>query len=405
MKPINVKARLSQLFCIILILSGCSYDEPPLVYDPNPQMTPTPVITRVEPQGAAFAGLTEITLVGDNFSPVMEQNVVYFNNEKGQIKSATKTEIKVVPPNLIDDNVTIKVVVSGALAIAQFSPYNLKEISSEYGGFNDLDEVFSLAMDADENLYVQLRQDRLVIKITPDGQELPFSTLSFPKASDMSIGPGGYLYLIQSNSTNLVRIGPGGGNAEPFATLPGRCSFFDFDANRNILIAGRNTGIYAVSTGGAITTTGQFTTFDIKAVRVFNGFAYVAAAYTGTSPSIPKNGVWRSQILSAIGELGAPELVFDWAQAGEFATSTLNTITFSQDGELYAGSTYKDPILIVRPDQSFEALYKSILKPSTLQMVWGNGNYLYVNRGGTPEMRRVIRIDMGKPGAPYYGRE
>jgi hypothetical protein len=38
-------------------------------------------------------------------------------------------------------------------------------------------------------------------------------------------------------------------------------------------------------------------------------------------------------------------------------------------------------------------------------MIWGNGNYLYINRGGTPEIRRVIRIDMGKPGAPYYGRE
>jgi hypothetical protein len=39
-------------------------------------------------------------------------------------------------------------------------------------------------------------------------------------------------------------------------------------------------------------------------------------------------------------------------------------------------------------------------------LVWGNGDYLYMNRGSTrPENRRVYRIDMGKRGAPYHGRK
>lgn len=400
--------RLSPLLLIfITALSACnSYDDPPLVFDPNPPAAPAPVISRIEPAGAAFAGLTEVTIIGDNFSPVMENNIVYFNSQTGVIKSASKTEIKVVPPNLIDASVTIKVVVNSAVVIAQFSPYNLKEISSEYGGFGNLDEVFSIAVDANENVYAQMRQGRAVLKVTPDGQQTPFSILTFPKASDISIGPGGYLYLQQSNSTNLFRIPPSGGDAALFATLPGRCSFFDFDVNDNVMIAGRNTGIYAVNTAGVVTTTGQLTAFDIKYVRVYNGYVYVAATYTGTDPAIADNAIWRSQILSADGALAAPELVIDWAQSGEFASATINAITFSQDGDLYVGTNYTDPIAIVRSNQLVEALYKGVLKPNPLHMVWGNGNYLFVNRGSTvSQIRRLIRIDMGKPGAPYYGRD
>jgi len=398
---------LPLLLVLVTALSACNnYDDPPLVFDPNPPATPAPVISRVEPAGAAFAGLTEITITGDNFSPVKENNIVYFNSRTGEIKSASKTEIKVVPPNLVGANVTIKVLVNGALVIAQFSPYNLKEISSEYGGFGDLDEVFSIAVDANEVVYAQMRQGRAVLKVTPDGQRTPFSVLTFPKASDISVGPGGYLYLQQSNSTSLFRIPPAGGDAALFATLPLRCSFFDFDVNDNIMIAGRNTGIYAVSTAGVVTTTGQFTAFDIKYVRVYNGYVYVAATYTGTDPAVADNAIWRSQILSATGALGAPELVIDWAASGEFAGATINAITFSQDGDLYVGTNYADPIAIIRANQPVEALYKGVLKPNPLHMVWGNGNYLFVNRGSTDsQIRRLIRIDMGKPGAPYYGRD
>ncbi|MDZ7290444.1 MAG: IPT/TIG domain-containing protein [candidate division KSB1 bacterium] len=406
MNRINLKHGLALgVGLLLIVLLGCEkFDNPPAVFNPNEQGRPSPVITGVEPAGAAFAGLTEVKLIGDNFSPVLEENVVYFGNKPGEVKSASKTEIKVIPPKLIADALTIKVVVAGALGIAQFSPYKLKDVSSEYGNFGNLDQVYAIALDANENLYAHLKAGSVVVKVSPAGAKTEFGKASFPQALEMHIGPGGYLYLHRSLG-NLFRIGPGGGDAQLFSTLPVRTATFDFDANGNILAAGNKSGIYVVDPNGTPTSTGKFLAFDVKSLRVFNGFVYVLALYTGTDPSIPKSGIWRSQILSA-STLGNEELVFDWSKSGDFAKAKFFAMTFSQDGEIYVGTNNADAILLIRPDGSSQALYKGLINPDATHLVWGNGDFLYQNRGSDkPENRRVIRIDMGKKGAPYYGRK
>ncbi|MGH7596749.1 MAG: IPT/TIG domain-containing protein [bacterium] len=408
MTRINFKNCLSLLLYQLLILvSACSYDEAPLVFDPNAQSNAAPMISRVEPQSAAFAGFTEIRIVGDNFSTRTADNVVYFGNEKAQIISVAKTEIKVIPPNLIAENLAIKVVVAGAVTIAEFKPYNLKSISVEYGNFTDLDLVYALAVDANENVYADLRGVgvvSIVLKITPQGDKTEFGRTNFPQAIEMHVGPGGELYLHRSLG-NLFKIGAGGGDSQPFSTLPSRTFAFDFDANGNIFAAGNRSGAFMVNASGAPANTGRFPAYDVRALRVFNGYVYVAALYLGTDPVIPKSGIWRSQILSAAGNLGNEELVFDWANSGEFAGARFFALTFSQDGEIYVGTNHTDPILRIRTDGSSEAVYKGLLKPDAAHLVWGNGDFLYMNRGSTvASNRRVLRIDMGKKGAPYHGR-
>src|SRR5574341_780489 len=395
MQKIKMKRHIGLL--LGLLLAACeSYKDTPLVYDPNAPSGATPVIRSLEPQGAAFAGYTEVRLIGENFSPRMEDNVVYFGAEKAELKSASATELRVIPPNLVAENLTVKVVVANALAIAQFSPYNLKSVSSEYGGFTDLDLVYSLALDANENLYADLRGQgaaSVVYKITPQGEKTEFGRTDFPQAIEMHIGPGVELYLHRSLG-NLFKIGAGGGGSQPFATLPSRTASFDFDANGNIFAAGNRSGMFVVNSGGAPAATGKFLAFDVRSVRIFNDFVYAAALYAGTDPTIPKSGIWRSQILSATGNLGNEELVFNWLNSGEFATKRFFAITFSQDGEIYVGTNHTDPLLRILPNGSAETVYKGLLKPDATHIVWGNGDFLYMNRGSTlPANRGVIRID------------
>jgi len=283
----QIKNRLGLFRCHLLLIAAfvaCSYDEPPLVFDPSAPGNAAPKINSVEPQGAAFAGFTEIKIAGDNFSARLGDNLVYFGNEKGQITSVSKTEIKVISPNRIEDNLTIKVVVAGALAIAQFSPYQLKAVSTEYGNFTNLDQVFAIAVDANENLYAHMRTGSVsvVVKVAPDGAKTEFGRTPFPQALEMQIGPGVNLYLHRSLG-NLFRIGAGGGEAQPFATLPARTATFDFDANGNIFAAGNRSGVFAVSSGGEPTATNKFLAYDVRTVRVFNDYVYVAALFSMAS--------------------------------------------------------------------------------------------------------------------------
>ena len=79
------------------------------------------------------------------------------------------------------------------------------------------------------------------------------------------------------------------------------------------------------------------------------------------------------------------------------------SITFSKDGEMYIGTNLADPILIMK-NGTLEPLYPGILTPTVGNLVWGEGNYLYATVIDAQGSTRLIRIDVGKPGAPYFGR-
>ena len=401
---------LRWLSSLALLLAACrSFDEPALIYDPNAPSAAAPAISSVDPAEAAFAGYTEVRLTGNNFAARMQDNAVYFGTQPGQITSASANEITVIPPNMVAENLSIKVVVAGALEIAQFSPYSLKAVVAEYGDFTDLENVFALAVDLNENLYAHYRvigaSRSYVAKITPQGEKDDDygTTSAFPQAREMRIGPGGELYL-QRSLGNLFKIGASGGEAQLFATFPATVTF-DFDENGNIFAAGNRSGVFAVSPAGVPTNTGRFSVYDVRSLRVFEGAVQVAALYMGTDASIPRAGIWRAPITSATGTLGNEELVFDWATSGEFAAAQFFALTFAQDREIYAGTNNINPILRLKPDGSSAALYSGLLGADATHIVWGNGDYLYMNRGNrVASNRRVYRIDMGKKGAPYYGR-
>ncbi len=396
------------LWVFLIIITGCEYKIPQAIWQPQGKGTPNPIISQVDPPRWAFAGVTSIKITGQNFSENVENNSVYFNNKRGTILSCTPTEILVKAPylkELIKDSLKIQISVEKAYLPAIYFPYQLKEASVLYGDFDShLDVIFSIAVDANEDVYAMMK-GKTVVKISPNGtKDEEWGSTVFPKASQMRVGPDGYLYLQRSNNQSLYRIAPEGGKTVEWVKVDKKVRFFDFDEYHNIYLGGTVSGIFVVYPDGTYKATNMYEDYDIKAIRVYDNYLYVLAYYKGSDINIPSRGIWRSRISDAQGNLTNPELVVDWSTTGNYAAVEFYDLTFASDGDMYVGTAYRDPILVVHPDGSTEPLYPGTLIPDADQLVWGNANYMYVNRTGSSEIRNLVRIDMNKEGAIYYGR-
>jgi hypothetical protein len=398
-------------FCLFLLiilgflLSGCDYDTPPSLWDPAQKSPATPVILSVEPGDGALSGISKILIKGENFSATPGYNVVYFNKTEGQVIAESATQLTVIPPDIDGDSISIKVVVKTARQIASFSPYRLIKA---YFDVIPGEQVYSMTMDRAENLYVHAK-NKIINKITPDLQMTQYATTSFSKSSYMHMGPGGFLYLIKSDTKELYRI-PANGTDELYVKLPGKLTVFDFDENGNVYSAGKRTGIMIVHPGGDISTSDQHKDDDVRALRIYNNYLYTAIVQDRVE-------IWRNPILSADGTLGEGALFFNWDNSGDFSPAEIFDITFSETGDLYVATNHNagadvidltnayDPILVIHTDGSVETLYPGVIKSPAVQLCWGNGNYLYVNRlASGRENSAVVRLVMMEKGAPYYGR-
>ncbi len=383
---------IAAIWIVLASLTACNYEDPTAIFDPDFTGAPTPEIISIDPSGEAVAGVTRIEITGRNFLPNVNQNFVYFGAARGVVVAASTTQLTVISPLLIADALTIRVEVENAFLPAVYSqPYKLTPIATPYG---NLGRVRVITIDADNNLFAS--PSGSVVKVSPDGAIAPYSTLSFPTASTMRIGPEGFLYVQRNENIRLYRVPVGGGTDAEFVRFPQAVSYFDFDANDNIFMGGER-GLFVLPPGGAARAVGQYQTTPINAVRVFNGYVYIATAGVAA-------GVFRNQILSADGSLGNNEPVFDWSSAAGFSTFQISDITYAADGDLYIAAAAKDsnPILVVHPNASTEVLYPGVLNFVVADFVWGNDEFLYVNHDNDSG---VSRIAMGKLGAPYHGRE
>ena len=380
------------------MMANCEYDTPSEIYPITG--APDPVIARVEPD-SAVNGITEIKIIGQNFSTQVEKNFVYFGTTNGVITNATANELTVARPLLVSGNMMIKLVVRDAFQVSEYGPYKM-----ELGHVQLVDlgrRANSMAVDNTENLYADI--DKVIYKINPHGELSAIATIEFI-SSEMRIGAGGDLFIQKRDNRDLYRIPITGGTPERFTRIRKRVSKFDFDENGYIYSGGNKYGLFVTTPDGVTST--QIEDYEnfykINAVRVYNGFLYIAADTLTNDPAYSFSRIYKLQLLGN-GNLGDKIEVFNWANAGSHSESIINDITFSQDGYLYVATDYSNPILIIHPDGSTETIYEGLLASPLTKICWGNGNYLYINWAGrTDEESGIYRIIMGKKGAPYYGR-
>ncbi|MBD3289827.1 hypothetical protein GF337_13555 [candidate division KSB1 bacterium] len=385
----------------IFFIAGCEKDKPTGLYVSSKEYNEPPTISRIEPSDSTLAGIGEFTVFGSNMPENPDEVVVYANNMFAPVLSANSTSVTCKAPNLVSDSVMIRVAARGALEFSNMLQYKLSTAIWEIGEFAETNEksVYAIACDKDENVYISIDSEKKIFKIQPNGETSIFAQV--PKASGMKIGPDGYLYYVNLVPF-LLRIPPEGGTMEAFARMPGGVYDLDFDENGNVYCGGGGFAIYRARPDKSTDTVAEYPDVFILSVRVYNGYVYISGKYNGENESHPKQGIWRNQILDADGNLGENELVFDWSSQFE---SNLSSITFSETGDMYIGTDAEEAIIILHEDGSTEAMYHGLIFPETYDLVWGNGQYLYVSRRNELITKRaVVKINMLHAGAPYYGR-
>jgi hypothetical protein len=380
---------------------SCEDEPTPSLFDPNAPQRPAPIISAIEPADSALAGVGELIIKGQNFSTKPEENLVYFNTDPAVVLAASSTELKIRTPNVVADSISIKIAVVGADLFSPIVWYKLKPAAVVFGNLKDLGKdvvkAFGIDVDLDGNVYVST-ESNTIKKVAPDGKvTVVTSKTSFIRANALKVGPGNVLYAtnVVARLRRISTITPDG-TESVFVSFPSNPQDLDFDANGNIWVT-VDTDVYLVKPDKS---TAKVDTYPVTlaALRVYGGYVYVAGKNTTTG----EQKIWRSQIQGET--LGTKEVVLDVAAATWLEGARINAITFSQDGDMYLATDHAgDSMFVLRPDGSHEVLYPGLLAPSIYAISWGEGNLLFaVQQLSTTS--NLIKIDVGKKGAPYYGR-
>jgi len=386
----------------IFILAGCEGDRQESLYNPNAPKGLTPEITTVSPIEGALAGVGEVTITGKNFSFNKDEVLVFFDAKRAQVLEATPTQLVVVAPNIFGDSIKIKIAVYKVELYSDIFLYKLIPAVDEIGKLMDDDVGFGIAVDVAGNLYVSF-DDKEVKKITPAGVTTSFVTsTTFLKANNMKMGPGNTIYaaVAAGRIRKIATIDPAGIEGT-FTSLSESPYDLDFDLNGNIWVAA-GTSIYLVKPDKSSAKISSFPLL-LRSVRVFNGFLYIS----GRDETTKEAKIWRAEILGE--NLGDAEIVLDVNAATWLEEAIVLSITFSADGEMLLGTDHPNGIFVYREeDGSHEALYLGLIEDDIYSMSWDESHYLYAVRQFEDDegesTSKILRIDMAKEGAPYWGR-
>ena len=406
----TVKAFANFLFGLVILFmfASCNEDLTPSLWEDKPKGD-TPVISEVSPASIALAGVTTITIKGSNFLTDASKNYVYFGGKQASILSSSSTELVVKAPDVTGD-LKLKVGVFGAELFSNEIPYTLEAAVQSIYGFKDFELPYALAVDANNNIFFSLVSDnngKGIMKLTPDGTLTNFA----PKGGEtfynsIKVGPSNKIYGVR-NVRAVFEVSEGTAPVAWSAT-ESTLKFvdLDFDSQKNIWTGGTGGKIYRFTS--ATDKKGFDFAKDITSLRVFND-GVKEYLYVATTSSTEK-AVYRMQIVSK-DELGTPEKYFDFSANFDILTKSITAITLSQDGDMFLGLNTSETIVVVHPDGTFSSWYPGLIKEPVINFTWDNGNNLYYSRGkitnvgGTiTSQQLIIKVNMEKPGAPYYGR-
>lgn len=397
--------KLKQIFPLIIlsmitvILSGCNQDPAPSLYLVESKGS-TPVITEILPAGSALAGVSEITINGSNFSSIPENNYVYFGTTKALVLQASPTTLVVKAPSVAQNDLDVKLAVKGVEDFSNIAKYNLKEAVGIYYAFSKgVDDPMTVTVDKNENVYVYLK-DKGIKKISTSGTISDYA----PKGAesfffDMKFGPNNILYGTR-NLRALFQV-EAGKAAATYVTFPTGTSILtlDFDVDKNIWASGSGGNLFSVSPSKVVT---PFPIdYTVSALRVYNGYLYVAGKNS------TEEAIYKYKINSNT-SLGNKEKYFDISAAYGLNKIQVGSMNFFTDGGLILGTDLPDAFLSISTGGTASTFYPGIINPYARSMIWGpsvNLYYIreYIEAGAT--LHTLIRVDMQKLSAPYYGMQ
>ena len=351
---------------LISVMTGCKYDVAAPLWNSPPSTTVASTITSIDP-AQATAGVNVITIHGTNFNGALDSNRiksyfidstnshdttivysgVYFNNLPAEILDCSSTMIKVRRPNLASDACTLTVVPSKVLIAAKYSPYKVSSVVQTYGSYVDNISLSTVAVDSAGNVYFVNSISYNILKIAPDGTQSTLATAAWQPA-DMRIGPDGNIYLTAFASTSRREITMVNVSTKTvtrrwrYLQQGINAEYCDFGKN-GFLYLGGGSDLYILNQATPISGTtypvkasGLYPSsqgYSINALRVFNGYVYVAV-----QTDAGQQGIWK-HLINADGSLDTTRtLVLDWNSTG-FASSTIKNFALSRGSQysLYPG--------------------------------------------------------------------
>ncbi len=396
------------LFSLSLYIYGCQSEPTSSLYQYNQQYLPNPTVDSLSPS-SALAGIDTITIYGRNFSAVADPNheIVYFNSSPAQIFSGDANKIKVKAPALQGDSIAVRVTVNGALLYSPIFNYKLIAAIAPYGNLvtvTDTNLAVSLCVGPppDNALYSEITStadiDRGIVKVTASGTTTyGTATTGVKHWNSIVFGTGGYLYCARDFRA-IYRYAPGGGSLQqlPWAASSSSTTHFtymDFDPNQNLWVGGNNQSIYKIMPN-ATSKTYPFVG-NVQSVRYYNGYLYFVAN-VATNPS----KVFRAPIVND--SLGTPEVYFDISN-DPTGGKNMYAITFSADGDMYAGTDSSDYLIVVHPNGVIEKPYSLFVTSGVLKSPCRSFAWIGENLYATTLDGELLEIVVRKQGAPYYG--
>jgi sugar lactone lactonase YvrE len=384
---------------LFTLLGGCDSGPGDSLYDPNYRGAPAPVISSVTPESppnVVLAGVDTILISGENFSPDISKNFVYFNAVRAQVIGGTDRQLRVRVPYLPLSDMQIRVSVMGAPDFSNSKPYQLLAPAVRFGGLLAIQDPSALTTDDAGNVYVSMFQGGTSIGIqryTPEGQSSTYFSTHF-SWMDLTFGPDGMLYAVRGVRA-VFRL-PAGGTQQTWATLPvgAVLNALDFGPDGALWTSSSTGTVYRIAPDNSVLT---FAIADeVQDLAIFNGHLYVAATENGAS------NILRFPI-DPSGQLGSRHLLV--SISGQFNTS-VRRLAFAADGSLLVGTGSAPGMVLVQPNGSAQAFYPGIITAPVRSMAWGAGTHLFALARATAitESRDrsapdLIRIETRKPGA------
>jgi len=374
-----------------LLVGGCDTGPAPSLYDPDAESAPAPVIDSIEPSGSALAGVDILTFTGQNFSANPSDNLVYFDDTRGEVLEASPTQLRVRPPNLPRPELQVRVAVLEAEDFSNSVSYRLDPAAERFSDIKGFEEPFAITSDAEGNIYVSLFSGGSSVgikKIAPDGTRSDFVETTF-KWDALAFGPDGLLYAARGVRA-IFRL-PEGGSQETIIISDSnadRLTALAFDAQGNLWVGGNAVSLFRLAPDGSVAAF-PFQA-NVRDLAVFDGFLYAVGSQDGTSK------VWRFP-LNSDGTLGAAEEYFDVTAALGADALALAVAT---NGDVFVGTNADDPVIVIAPDRTAEVLYPDIMEPAAISFAWGAGTSLYMTQGVTSATTPdLIRIETRRQGA------
>jgi hypothetical protein len=232
-----------------------------------------------------------------------------------------------------------------------------------------------------------------MVDFAPKGGETFFTDLKY-KSGGMLYGVRGVRAIFEITE---------GSASKTFAVLDNGTSMFtfDFDKNKNIWTAGTGGKIFRVTPSKEIKSF-NFAD-DVTAIKIFNDYLYLATHNANAQ------NIVRMHIISS-DSLGTTENYFSFSDKFGNGVLDIQTITFSNDGQLFIGTDGSNPIIYVNTDGSYGYWYESLIDPQIINLGWGTGTELYAlkkaySASGIDTTQTIYSINMEKIGAPELGRD